>query len=296
MRVVSLAGTLTCLQSRAILSGSGRLGGRGLSRLARRKLRPGKLADVVVRRLAWFLLGLAVVFAPRPTEAGKARTKKTPAKSRHACLTRLDSLRVSFRPAAPRKGIQVPVEVTGPLGGVTYRTWGRRALVLDCSLVYSLAMAGRYLGEAGITEAFFSSSYQRRNVRGTDRPSRHSYGLALDIHEFKGKNIGRLTIQDDYEQGLGDDVDCIGEPLSRGGAILRILYCRMIRSKLFRFILSPDYDEDHYNHFHVEALPWNERPDLSIRPPPAPEVAPSQGSPPAVGSASPSGGEESGAR
>ena len=181
--------------------------------------------------------------------------------ARHACLERLDALGVPYREARPRRAIEIPVEVTGPLGGVTYQTWSRRRLVLDCSLVYSLARAGRYLVEAGVTEALYSSAYQRRNVRGTNRPSHHSYGLAIDVHELKGRDRS-LKVADDYEQGLGDDMDCIGAPLTEAGGLLRTILCRMDRSGLFRLILSPDYDEDHWNHFHVEALPWADRDDL----------------------------------
>jgi hypothetical protein len=176
---------------------------------------------------------------------------------RRACLERLDALRVPYRPAKLRRGIETPVEVIGPLGGVTYTTWSRKPLVLDCSLVYSLALAGRYLMEAGLTKALYSSAYQRRNVRGTSKLSRHSFGLAIDVHE-----LGGLRVSDDYEQGLGDAVDCIGAPLTEGGSRLRTVLCRMERSGLFRIVLSPDYDEDHWNHFHVEALPWGERQDL----------------------------------
>jgi hypothetical protein len=177
--------------------------------------------------------------------------------ARHACLERLDALRVPYREAKRKPGIDIPVEVTGPIGDVSFKTWHKKPLVLDCSLVYSLAMASRYLVEAGLTEAFYSSAYQRRTIRGTNRPSKHGYGLAIDIHE-----LGGLRVADDFEQGLGDGMDCIGAPLTEAGSKLRTVLCRMERSGLFRLVLSPDYDEDHWNHFHVEALPWAERDDL----------------------------------
>ena len=211
---------------------------------------------VGVRPLAIGVVGVVVLAAARPAAA------------RHACLERLDKLKVPYRAlerGGKLAGVEVPVEVTGPLAGVTYKTWGDKPLVLDCSLVVSLVQASRYFAEAGATEAFFSSAFQRRNVRGTDRPSRYTFGLALDLHEFAGPSLGRITLADDFEQGLGDDVDCVGQPLTAAGAILRTFFCRMDRSGLFRLVLSPDYDEDHYNHFHVEALPWAQRADRAAR-------------------------------
>jgi hypothetical protein len=210
-----------------------------------------------VRSLAVLLLLCAPAWA-----GGKGEPQPPKPKPKHPCLAALDALQVPYRPAGPQKGIEIPVEVTGPIGGVTYATWKDRALILDCSLVYSLALAAAYFTDAGIDRVMYSSSYQRRNIRGTNRPSKHSYGLAIDLHRFQGPRIDEMTIEDDFEQGLGDDVDCMGAPLTAEGAALRLLWCRMDRSGHFRIILNPDTDEDHYDHFHVEALPWKERKDV----------------------------------
>jgi hypothetical protein len=108
----------------------------------------------------------------------------------------------------------------------------------------------------------YSSAYQERTIRGTNRPSRHSFGLAIDLHTVVLVGGERFAaIKDDYEQGLGDDWDCVGEPLTELGATLRAIDCHLTRSGLFRILLSPDYDGDHYNHFHLEALSWSERSD-----------------------------------
>lgn len=181
-----------------------------------------------------------------------------PPAGRAACARELTELGVRFREVA-RKGVARAVQIRGPLGGVEYRSYGGRPLVIDCSLAYSLALAGPLFREQGVERVRFSSAYDRRRIRGTDRLSRHSFGLAIDVHAFAGPEIGALTVRDDYEQGLGDDRDCLGEPLTEGGAVLRALDCGLTDSGLFRIVLSPDYDADHYNHFHLEALPWEER-------------------------------------
>lgn len=154
------------------------------------------------------------------------------------------------------------MRVLGPLGGVTYHSYNRRPLDIDCSLAVSLAVAGRFLTAHGIDSATYSSAYQVRNIRGTRRRSQHSYGLALDVHTYSGESIGSLSVREDYEQGLGDAVDCIGQPLTQEGAVLRAVACQLERSGLFRRILNPDYDAAHYNHFHIEVLPWRDRDDV----------------------------------
>jgi hypothetical protein len=180
------------------------------------------------------------------------------------CYDALDAHGVAWKHAS-RPGIAQGVLVTGPIGGVTYTSDAQKDLVLDCSLVVSLAEAGRYLTAQGIDHATYSSAYQVRNVRGTNHRSKHSFGLALDVHTFSGPDLGTLSVERDFEQGLGDDVDCIGAPATEGGAVLKTLECQLVRSGLFYLVLNPDYDSDHYNHFHLEARAWKDRPHLRAR-------------------------------
>jgi hypothetical protein len=198
---------------------------------------------------------VAIAMAPAvPIAAPQVATTET------GCLAQLDRLGVKYQ-RAKRAGIAIGVAIDGPLGGVTYHH-DADPLVIDCSLAVSLAEAGRYLSALGVDRAGFSSAYSKRNVRGTNRPSKHSYGLAIDVHTFTGGELGTLRIVDDYEQGLGDAVDCIGAPLTRGGAVLVTAKCQLARSGLFYLVLTPDYDDAHHNHFHLEARPWTERGEL----------------------------------
>ena len=174
-----------------------------------------------------------------------------------ACTAALTARKVAWKPAS-RPGIVHAVEITGPLGGVTVSSPGA-PLVIDCSLAISLDEAGRYLRNVGVDAALVSSAYSRRMVRGTNRPSKHSYGLAIDVHAFSGPELGTLSVDRDYEQGLGDAVDCLGHPLTQGGAALKLVQCQLVRSGLFHLVLSPDFDDAHHDHFHLEAKPWSDR-------------------------------------
>jgi hypothetical protein len=194
-----------------------------------------------------------------PTTAPQATSSTSSTASASACLAELAQREVSFR-RVPRRGIAIPVEVTGPLGGVTYRY--HEALVIDCSLAVSLAEAGRYLRDLGVTTLTVASAHSRRNVRGTGRPSKHSFGLAVDVPALEGPSLGAVRVDRDYEQGLGDDVDCVGAPLTAGGELLKIAQCQLVRSGLFYLVLSPDYDDAHHDHFHLEVRPWAARDEL----------------------------------
>lgn len=205
-----------------------------------------------------------LVLALFPTTIAAADTIVHPDDVLPSCTAELDRRGVAWKPAR-RPGIAQGVEITGPLGGVQHVS--HLPLVIDCSLAVSLDEAGRYLRELGVEVVQFSSAYSRRNVRGTSRPSKHSYGLAIDVHALDGARVGALRIDRDYEQGLGDDVDCVGRPLTQGGAVLKILQCQLARSGLFHLVLSPDYDDAHHDHFHLEVKPWGERTGLRAQVP-----------------------------
>ena len=204
--------------------------------------------------------------APKPSKPAPARaegpkppkaTKAAKAAPLGACTAALTARKVAWKPAS-RPGIVHAVEITGRLGGVKLSS-PSGPLVIDCSLAISLDEAGRYLRNAGVDAWTFSSAYSRRTVRGTNRPSKHSYGLALDVAAFSGPELGTIFVDRDYEQGLGDTVDCLGRPLTQGGATLKLLQCQLARSGLFYLVLSPDYDDAHHDHFHLEVKPWAER-------------------------------------
>jgi hypothetical protein len=181
------------------------------------------------------------------------------ADKRESCYAELEARNVGFKKVR-KSGIADGVEIVGAVGGV--EVTGHTPLVIDCSLAVSLDEAGRYMRALGVDRAAFSSAYAKRNVRGTHRPSKHSYGLAIDVHAFAGDQLGTLRIDRDYEQGLGDAVDCVGRPLTQAGAVLKVLQCQLVRSGLFHLVLSPDYDDAHHDHYHLEVKPWRERDEL----------------------------------
>jgi hypothetical protein len=198
--------------------------------------------------------------SPAPAKPAPARPAKVQAPKPDplgSCTAALTARKVAWRPAS-RPGIAHAVEITGPLGGISLSS-SSGPLVIDCSPAVSLDEAGRHFRNVGLDAAAYSSAYSRRTVRGTNRPSKHSYGLAIDVHAFTGPDLGTLRVDRDYEQGLGDRVDCLGHPLTQGGAVLKLLQCQLVRSGLFHLVLSPDFDDAHHDHFHLEAKPWAER-------------------------------------
>jgi hypothetical protein len=48
---------------------------------------------------------------------------------------------------------------------------------------------------------------------------------------------------------------CVGAPGSSAGRFLRTVACALAPHPAFHRVLTPDFDRDHYNHFHLEAYP-----------------------------------------
>jgi len=151
--------------------------------------------------------------------------------------------------------IEDAVRARGMLGGVEYQTWGDRPLILGCRLAKALQAAGRLFAARDIKAVRLSSIYSRRRVRKSGRWSRHAYGLPIDIHEFTMSDGSVIDVRNGYEQGLGDNGECVGAPLTAAGRTLKVLVCELRASELFENVLDPDYDAHHYNHFHLDLRP-----------------------------------------
>ncbi len=168
-----------------------------------------------------------------------------------ACLVRLRKLGVSFTAAGSLPNVLTPVKVTGPIGGVTYRPLYKTPMICDCRMVLALNRAGPYLKALGVEEMLYSSVYRQTKIRGSRRLSRHAKGLAIDIHRVVA-NGETLKVKEDFQPGM--EVGCTDDfPL------LNRVACVLSRRGLFDRVLTPDYDEAHFNHFHLAILSLHRR-------------------------------------
>jgi hypothetical protein len=218
----------------------------------------------------WFLLGPWSPGIPGPAVEELALTIPifTPARltgtpvppgSDDLCLAQLAAEGVRFDAVPGPDGIGTPVRLDGDqVGGIVLRYYfsGPPPRIMDCRLALGLARAAPVLRNNGVTEIIYSGHW-----RPSFRPLRageynfHHQGLAIDVHGFK---VGARTlwIEHDYETGLGfaDRESCLGHPLTPKGLLLRKIACDLDESDVFEAILTPDYDEQHWNHFHLSVF------------------------------------------
>lgn len=182
-----------------------------------------------------------------------------------ACLAALERLGVPHRKAPPTRGVEAPVLLTGPLGGVRYTPhWGRAEALLACRFALTLHRLAPVIRAAGFDEVRYSSFYRHSNVAGTRRLSRHANGLAVDIHELRGPagvpGGTRAHIQRDWRRHHGAPDACRAPfPPSPEGR-LRQVVCGLEASGLIYLVLTPDSDAAHLNHLHVSGLRHGDRP------------------------------------
>ncbi|MEA2700143.1 MAG: hypothetical protein QOI66_4414 [Myxococcales bacterium] len=93
-------------------------------------------------------------------------------------------------------------------------------------------------------------AYACRPIKGTaGSPSEHATGNAIDVAAFVLRDKRRIAVQRDF-------VAAGAEPTTPGGRFLRALTERLSAQRVFGTVLTPDYDRNHRNHFHLDGHRW----------------------------------------
>jgi hypothetical protein len=221
--------------------------------------------------LAMFTLGAMASAQPRDgraeTPEGAAVVTDAPllateiaALSGHACLRALTRARVPFEPVTSgMSGVAIPVIVTGPIAGVTVRAARNRIVrePMDCALALGLARFSRFLRAHHVREVRHLSIHRPAtpdDLRRHPYLARHPGGLAIDAAVFALDDGTEYEVSRDFRGRLGAPVcgpDARVAP-SPGAVFLRRLFCDAAREGYFHVLLSPNFNDEHHNHFHLE--------------------------------------------
>jgi hypothetical protein len=158
-----------------------------------------------------------------------------------ACLEKLRSAGVAFNLVSDKRGVETPIALAGPIGGVRYWTFGAGPMVSDCRLALALAKLAPELRSLGISAIRFSGAYSYRMAR-VGRLSLHAYGLALDVHEVTAYGHSYVVARD-FARGLPNGC-------SESAPLLNRLACRLAQLRMFQELLTPDSNADHHDHLH----------------------------------------------
>jgi len=183
--------------------------------------------------------------------------------SSDACLAILRGNRVAFDvlDAEDAPGVETPVRLRGPLGGVTIapRNDPQRSphAIVDCRLAVALLTWAPTLRAARVNEIEHYSAY-RANARigGRGAVSGHASAMALDAARFHTDEGVVFDVLVDWADRTRGEAPCTprdDEP--PGSQLIRGVVCAAVHAELFQVVLTPHHDAAHQNHVHLELRP-----------------------------------------
>ena len=181
-----------------------------------------------------------------------------------ACLAELQRRGVPYRVVEKTpSGVSQPIVFVGPVRGVHVRPTGPAKKdktsihdILDCRLALALHDFAAVLAAHSVSEIRHLSMYRPgARIRSSGRPSQHGSALAIDVGQIIFTNGTHLDVKDHWNGGIGSAVCGEGsEPTERTEAAyaLRSIICHAAQQRLFNVILTPNYNQAHFNHFHLD--------------------------------------------
>ena len=178
------------------------------------------------------------------------------------CERELRARGVHFEKAPEQRGVLLPVRLTAPVRGVTYRTaLAERARktspyeITDCRLALALDDFAKILSAHDIVEVIHYSMYRPpspRSLAPGALGTRHSGALAIDAGSFIKKDGSKIDVEKDFHGGIGQRACGVTPPTDPRAKELREIVCGAASAHLFNVALTPDYNWQHRNHFHLE--------------------------------------------
>jgi hypothetical protein len=133
--------------------------------------------------------------------------------------------------------------------------------IFDCRLLLALDDFAGLVAKHGIVEMLHLSAYRSRKNGGcTPRydGKQHCAALAVDIAQFKKKDGSTLVVDRDFKGKVGTKTctDAVRRaPRDAASAELWGFACDAAERAIFNVILTPNFNKQHKNHFHVELTP-----------------------------------------
>jgi hypothetical protein len=191
---------------------------------------------------------------------------------RDACEAELTRRGVTFVRAEPTEGVLAPVRLRGPVRGVAIHTAmapkeRERSIyeVFDCRLVLALDDFADLLAKRDVVEIIHLNAYRPKSQNGCTAKYwglQHCAALAVDVRAFKRKDGSLLEVERDFHGRIGRGM-CAGAagagegptPPSPAATELWGFVCEAASRALFNVMLTPNYNAEHRNHFHLEITP-----------------------------------------
>jgi len=114
-----------------------------------------------------------------------------------------------------------------------------------------------------MTEIFSEMGIERVGVLSAYRPlseySFHSLGLAIDINYLDPNwQSTPVWVKTAFEKNEKEQT-CNARPQTKRGKFLLDAVCALWKERIFNTVITPNYNEGHANHFHLDLRPGDNR-------------------------------------
>lgn len=174
-----------------------------------------------------------------------------------------------FQKQGPTRGIATPLRLTGPISGVKFQVPPAKIVFgrLDCRLALVLLELAPLLRAHGIESARIDNFYRPGARLGKGKKSQHAYGLAVDLVSMTGRSermteSAELDVKQDFHGQRGEPPCGPGAKLHlppgiteqeiEEAILLRDVVCAIGRKGMFHHILTPNYNQAHESHLHLD--------------------------------------------
>lgn len=183
------------------------------------------------------------------------------------CRDWLDLYQVEYTVGPVSPGVTDPVTVTMPINGMPYRSGGalRTKMFGDCTIIRALAVAAPMLRARTIVEVTDLGVYNYRCIGNTGTPpncpngiSQHAYGNAIDLASFKDIAGASYVVKTDFVIDPAPEKTCTAATVEGKDRFLHEVICALKAADVFNIALTPNYNADHRDHFHVDLTPGSD--------------------------------------
>jgi hypothetical protein len=178
-------------------------------------------------------------------------------RSQRECYSALAEANMPATPIDPLPTpVPSPVRITGPIGGVRFRM-SRPAdgpLTVSCEMALRLPVLAEVVRRHGVRAITIASAYRTKPWQ-----SFHRFGLALDMSAFELDDGTVLHVSHDFVETPAHRTCEAPEPPTPAARTLLAIACELVDTLHFSSVLTPNYNEGHRDHFHIDARPDDPR-------------------------------------
>lgn len=181
------------------------------------------------------------------------------------CRGQLDDRGIVWESGPESEGVADPVTVVPPIGGIGYRFLGeaepREGLFMDCALAVALDDVAPVLADRDVVELSDLGVYNYRCIGGGEPPacpngvSMHAYALAIDVAGYTTSDGAFHSVETDWVIDPDGEPTCDAPTEPGSDTFLHEIICAQKAAAVWNIVLTPNYNADHRNHFHVDLTP-----------------------------------------